>query len=271
MRSGVESRSARFQTALVVSLAATLVAAGLARAAEPPVADPTAGASDTPSRAEIQAAVEKLRSDPNLGTTEHKRKLVRNKQTEQAVKKREPAPSWLKWITDAFDWFASTARILVWVMAIVLAGILGLFIKRFIEARGEQSRPVAFSMPTHVRDLDIRPESLPDDIGGAALELWERGEHRAALALLYRGLLSRMAHVHGVSIRDSSTEGDCLALAAQHLLPQQAAYATRLVRLWQGAVYGNIEPTPEEFRAVSSDFAATVDAIPAAAPVEQAA
>jgi hypothetical protein len=271
VRSAVESRSARFQSALIVSLAAALVAAGLARATDPPAVDPTATASDTPSRAEIQAAVEKLRADPNLGTTEHKRRLTRNEQKEQTVKKREAAPSWLKWITDAFGWLASTARLLVWVIAILLAGILGVFIKRFIESRGERSRSVAFSMPTHVQDLDIRPESLPNDIGGAALELWERGEHRAALALLYRGLLSRMAHVHGVSIRASSTEGDCLALATQHLPSQQAAYAARLIRLWQGAVYGSIEPPPEEFRAVSVGFATTLDSIPAATPVEQAA
>jgi Domain of unknown function (DUF4129) len=271
VRSGVESRSARCQSALIVSLAAALVAASLARAAEPPVTNPTATDSDTPSRAEIQAAVEKLRADPNLGTTVKKRELKRNKEKEAAQVANPHAPSWLKWISDAFGWLASTARLLVWVIAILLAGILGLFIKRFIESRGERSRPVAFSMPTHVQDLDIRPESLPNDIGGAALELWERGEHRAALALLYRGLLSRMAHVHGVRIRDSSTEGDCLALATQHLPSQQAAYAARLIRLWQGAVYGNIEPPAEEFRAISVGFATTLDSIPTAAPVEQAA
>ena len=264
MRSGPE----KVRLAL---LAAVFITGGIARATEPVVADPTPADPDKPSRAEIQAAVEKLRADPNLGTTTYKRQLMRNKPTAPAVTKRAPPPSWLHWIGDAFGWFASTARILVWVIAILLAGILGLFIKRFIESRGERSRPVAFSMPTHVQDLDIRPESLPDDIGGAALELWERGEHRAALALLYRGLLSRMAHVHGVSIRDSSTEGDCLALAARYLPAQQSAYAAKLIRLWQGAVYGNVDPSAEEFRALSTGFAATVDSLPAVAPVEQAA
>jgi hypothetical protein len=126
-------------------------------------------------------------------------------------------------------------------------------------------------MPTHVRDLDIRPESLPDDVGGAALELWERGEHRAALALLYRGLLSRLAHVHAVPIRDSSTEGDCLALAATHLPATRAAYVERLIRVWQRAVYGNVEPTEEEFHFLGATFASALD-MPAATPaVEQAA
>ena len=94
--------------------------------------------------------------------------------------------------------------------------------------------------PTHVQDLDIRPESLPPDIGAAARELWDRGEQRAALALLYRGLLSRLAHVYEVPIRDSSTEGDCLTLAARKLDAGRLDYATRLVRTWQRAIYGGL-------------------------------
>ena len=264
MPSAPERRAAGVLTAL---LTAVFLTANVAHAAEPaPAVDP-----GKPSREEIQAAVEKLRADPNLGTTEKKRQLKRNTEPPEPQKIDPGSLSWLKWIAEAFRWFASTARALLWILAILLAGFLGLFIKRFAESRVERSRPVAFSMPTHVQDLDIRPESLPDDIGGTALSLWERGEHRAALALLYRGLLSRLAHVHGVPIRDSSTEGDCLTLAAERLALQPAAYAAQLIRLWQRAVYGNIEPTPEEFRAVSTGFAAAVDPRPTAAPVEQAA
>ena len=90
--------------------------------------------------------------------------------------------------------------------------------------------------PSHVRELDIRPESLPDDIGAAALAVWERGEQRAALALLYRGLLSRLVHAHGVPIRASSTEGDCLALAQSRLAAGSAQYAARLVSVGHGGV-----------------------------------
>ena len=92
-----------------------------------------------------------------------------------------------------------------------------------------------------MQDLDIRPESLPPNIGAAARALWDRGEHRAALALLYRGLLSRLAHVHQVPVRDSSTEGDCLALCRAHLAGPGIDYAARLIVLWQAAVYGHCE------------------------------
>jgi hypothetical protein len=229
----------------------------------------TAAEAPQPTREQVAAAVEKLKADPNLGIDKKTRKLVRNSKAEPNAP--QTSPGWLNWIADAFGWLASTARALVWVAGILLVGILALYIKRFVESRGERSVPLRFSMPTHVRDLDIRPESLPDDVGGAALELWERGEHRAALALLYRGLLSRLAHVHAVPIRDSSTEGDCLALAATHLPSARMAYVERLIRVWQRAVYGNVEPTAEEFHFLGTGFATAVDMPAETVAVEQAA
>ena len=53
-------------------------------------------------------------------------------------------------------------------------------------------------------------------------------------------LLSRLAHVHEVPIKDSSTEGDCLALAARKLDAARVEYATQLVRTWQRATYGGL-------------------------------
>jgi hypothetical protein len=239
-----------------VLLSAMLTVAGPAESA--PAAVPTQEVPTTQAltRQQILAAVEKLRADPSLGVSRKQRMLKLNGSNPDQPRGKTAGPSWLRWIRDAFEWLASTARILVWVIAILLAGILGLVIKRLLDSRGDSIRPTALSLPTHVQDLDIRPESLPDDIAAAALELWKRGEHRAALALLYRGLLSRLAHVHGVPIRDSSTEGDCLALTAARLSADPAAYAARLIRLWQRAVYGNAEPSEEEFSALSAGFAA---------------
>jgi Domain of unknown function (DUF4129) len=261
VHSPIEAQRSRTSAGVTLAVIAILVASGTPAAAPPQ--------SGRPTRAEVADAVAKLNADPNLGATRNTRKLVRNSHAEAA--KPADSPSWLLWIGAAFAWLARTARVLLWMVGIVLVGILGLYIKRFAQSRGERAVPLRFSMPTHVRDLDIRPESLPGDIPATALELWEREEHRAALALLYRGLLSRLAHVHGVPILDSSTEGDCLTLAVAHLPATRSAYAGRLIRVWQRAVYGNIEPAPEEFRALCADFAAAVDAPTATPTLERAA
>ena len=268
MRSEIEPPRRQLAAVLAVvtlALAGVLTSQAIAVTAE--------SAAGKPTREQITAAMAKLKADPNLGEEKKTRQLRRNSNSTSTTNQPGEQPGWLKWIADAFSWFANTARALLWIIAIVLVAILAICIKRFLESRaGRRSVSLKFSAaPTHVRDLDIRPESLPDDIGRAALELWERGDHRAAMALLYRGLLSRLAHVHGVPIRDSSTEGDCLALATAHLPAVRSAYAGRLIRVWQRAVYGNTEPTLEEMQTLCAGFAAAVDAPAPAEPAEQAA
>jgi uncharacterized protein DUF4129 len=197
-----------------------------------------------PTPEEITRALDTVKADPNLAPTRTV-KLLRWK--DSGTRSRSGIPGWLAWLGDFLRWLDQTARVLVWSVALVLVGALvvylGLLIGRLINRLiGRRSAEVAYGgvliAPVRVHDLDIRPESLPDDIGGTARRLWDRSEHRAALALLYRGMLSRFVHVHQIPVRDSTTEADCLVLAVTHLEPTTSEYAARLVRVWQRAVYG---------------------------------
>jgi hypothetical protein len=200
-----------------------------------------------------------VKADPNLATT----RTIKMLHWKESTGAKAPGiPAWLAWIKGLFLWLEQSARILLWCAAVVLAGVLVVYIIRTARARGGSRRDESFVAPTHVQDLDIRPETLPRDIGAAARGLWDRGEHRASLALLYRGMLSRLAHVHRVPIRDSSTEGDCLALAARHLTPGRHEYASRLVRVWQGAVYGAEGVQAATAYVLCDDFAPALDPVP---------
>lgn len=247
--------------ALAMLLASTSCVLGATQSAEP---------QDEPTEEQVKAAVARLIQDPNLGKTEKAHRLQWKSRTEDESATDKPNAAWLEWLAGALSWFATTARTLLWVIGVLLAGILGLYIKRFLELRGLGPPVKPLAMPTHVRDLDIRPDSLPDDIGATALGIWEQGEHRTALALLYRGALSRLVHVHGIPIRDASTEGDCLTLANTHLQAPPAAYVTLLVRVWQHAVYGNAAPPDDEMRALCGRFAEALDRS-ASTPAAQAA
>jgi hypothetical protein len=206
-----------------------------------------------PDDAAIAAAVTKLQADPNLAS-EHKVKRLRWAGKTQEPKPSGGLPGWLDWIRNLFGWLAETSRLLLWVICILLVAALGLYVYRFLGTRTQRRVIPKASVPNHVRDLDIRPESLPDDIGAAALALWERGEQRAALSLLYRGLLSRLVHVYTLPLRDSSTEGDCMELASGQLDDARSAYVSRVVRTWQHCVYGGIGPSTAEVRALCGDF-----------------
>ena len=127
--------------------------------------------------------------------------------------------------------------------------------------------------PSHVNDLDIRPDSLPDDIAGSARLLWQRGEQRAALSLLYRGALSRLVHDHGVAVRSASTEGECVALARAALPAAGGAFFEGLVGAWQIAVYAARWPDAASVAALFDGFDAHFAAKriePAGNPIEAA-
>ncbi len=209
-------------------IAALLLAAPLSSVSAPPP-------GERPAQPEIQRALDNLKADPNLATL-HSIKILRWKDASTA---KPSTPAWFAWIFGLFRWLDQSARYLVWGIAITLLAFLVIYIARVAQQRGtDEFVGDTFVAPSHVRDLDIRPETLPADIGAAARQLWDRGERRAALALLYRGMLSRFAHVHQIPIRDSSTEGDCLVLAVAHLSATKSAYASRLVGEWQRVVYG---------------------------------
>jgi hypothetical protein len=199
--------------------------------------------------AQMDAAIEKLQADPNLAT-ERQTRAPRWRSDDDG----EPRDlSWLEWVAEMFRWVAEGSRVFVWVVMGLLLLLLLAYVTRFFKALPKPPRRSEIA-PTHVRELDIRPESLPADVGGAAWELWGRGDHRAALALLYRGLLSRLVHAYATPIRSSSTEGECLELARARLPQEPGEFAARLIRVWQRAVYGGREAQAEEVRALCEQF-----------------
>jgi hypothetical protein len=241
-------------TRLVALAAAALTVVALATKVR---AQPTANAVDRPTDVEIAQALARVKSDPNLAT-ERTVKTLRWKSTPAAARDTR-WPAWLVWLAELFRWINQSARLLMWVVLGSLAAWLAVYLVRLVATDRVMGGSDRFVPPTHVRDLDIRPETLPAEIGAAARALWDRGEHRAALALLYRGMLSRLAHVHHVPIRDSSTEGDCLSMAARHLSRRKCDYTALLVRVWQRFVYGGETVDDATVYALCHDFASALD------------
>jgi hypothetical protein len=214
--------------------------------------------ADWPANADIDAALAKTKADPNLATD----RTVKTLRWKESTTQRPEMPPWLSWIAGLFRWMSESARALMWVAVAALIGVVVVFFSRLLRGASLTQHKPPSHVPTHVRDLDIRPETLPHDIGAAARALWDRGEHRAALALLYRGLLSRLAHVHRIPIRDSTTEGDCLTLTSGSQLPaRRREYVSQLVRVWQRAVYGREDVQAVTVHRLCKDFAAALDPV----------
>ncbi|HEY0820363.1 MAG TPA: DUF4129 domain-containing protein [Rhizobacter sp.] len=215
-----------------------------------------ADAASAPTREQVNREVDTLRQDPNLAGKRKEKTLRFKERTPEAKKKpREDEAGTWAWLRNFARWLTEAGRVLVWVAAAVGVALFLVGLRHWIRVRaGAVKGTAAGPLPSHVRDLDIRPESLPERIGEAAAALWQKGEHRAALSLLYRGALSRLVHQHQVPIRAASTEGECLALAARRLAPERSAYFARLVEAWQVTVYGARLPEGDSILALCREF-----------------
>jgi uncharacterized protein DUF4129 len=216
------------------------------------------------STAQVQSARDAVRADPQFSTQRSQRSL-RLKLDEPAERspKAPPAPT-APWLQGLVRWLSESARVLMWLLGATALAVLAVTVRRWIRVRAEAADSERPLLPSHVRDLDIRPDSLPADIAAAARALWGRGEARAALALLYRGALSRLVHDHAVPIRAASTEGECVALARSALADEGAAFVERLVGAWELTVYGARAPQAEGVVALFDQFDACLPAARAA-------
>jgi len=234
-------------------LVAVVLGTGLAAATPTHAMQP-----DPPDLTQVEEAQQALREDSDLGLERTVNRLRWNQDDEE---EEQQAPGWL---TGMFAWIGQAMRMLIWVLAALLAATIIIYLLRLLRDRRAALAPAPRMAPARVRDLDIRPESLPDDVGAAARQLWDAGEFRRALALLYRGMLSRLAYVHAAPVRDSTTEGESMALARGCLGADKGEFAVSLVRIWQLAVYGGRMPESAEVHAICAGFGPALDPPPPA-------
>ena len=260
-------RSPRAEILRTGARAAMLVALAFGAASSASAADAASAPAQSPAEraARVDAVVRQLRADPQISGQHKEHELQWKKDDEKKPdRKRKPEPG-SNWFRSFLDFLNDTSRFLFWGIALVLVVVLLVSGRHLIELQGLRRRGAPQPVVSHVRDLDVRPESLPDDVGAAAWALWQAGQVQSALSLLYRGALSRLIHRHHVPITSSATEGDCLYLARDRLETGAFRYVTQVVRAWEASTYGGRTLSGAMGETLCSGFAARLDAAPAAA------
>jgi hypothetical protein len=267
--SGARHAPVAARAAALVLVAATLAGPVAAADASAPATTPsTASMTATPRAslevAAVEAAASAVRADPDLGGVRKQRTW---RLRDQAKPDDPPATRDPFWASLA-RWLAEGGRGLVWLLGAIALAVVLVAARRWLAVHGEAIDARGARLPSHVRELDIRPESLPADIGAAVRKLWLAGERRAALSLLYRGALSRLVHSYEVAIGDASTEGDCVRLARAALPRERSEFVAALVQAWQLAVYGDRPLATDVVLRLCDDFDRLLPA--AVAPLEGA-
>ena len=188
--------------------------------------DPT----ETPAKREIREVLK----DPVFGHEEPYRSLKYvGPEWKSDNKPREIDWDWLLRLGELLG---SATRAIAWVAAAAVIAFALYYLARYIRMHGLAGARRA--RPDFLFGFDVRPGSLPDDVGAAAEALAREGSIRSALSLLYRGALVRFMD-EGLELLHGDTEGDCVRRVEAFAAPKRRLYFMRLVLAWQSHAYGH--------------------------------
>jgi hypothetical protein len=195
--------------------------------------------------------------------------VIREVKTDAAFKvhtiiERIPNPSkrswswhWPQWLNPgtAPDWLGSVFMIAI--MTAMAGAILWLLWKNrhvFLKIRMPAGLSPRAATARVVMGMEVSPETLPDDVPGAAWSLWRQGLRQQALGLLYRGAISRVMVAGRVEILESDTEGDCLRRVDLAGTPAYPEYFRRLTGVWIRLAYAGHGPEDREVESLCQQW-----------------
>ena len=258
LRAAAPSAAAAAVTGTIVVcllVAAPLLAptpAAAATGAEPATAaTESRPSSSAAAKRDPQQAIERVLARPELQTRVRQRVWHTRWHPDR---RRADAPAWMLGLGGV------TGRLLEAALWVALAGFL-LTLARTLMRRVRGPGTVATHrglppLPPTVAGLDVRPESLPADVAGAAWQRWQAGDGAAALALLYRGALARLIGSGRLPAHASWTEEECLACFGRSEPATSAAlgYLRRLTTAWQATAYAHRRPDDATAHALCDEW-----------------
>lgn len=155
-------------------------------------------------------------------------------------------PEWLVILMAGFG------KILLVVCALAVLAFIGWLLWTFRHLLRDRSGlgggPGAAIRARVVMGMEVTPESLPENVPEMAWRWWCEGRRHEALALLYRGAISRTIELASVEILESDTEGDCLRRVGKAGAPAHPGYFKNLTTSWVRLAYASSLPVDEEVR-----------------------
>lgn len=143
---------------------------------------------------------------------------------------------------------AEVFEVLVWIsLAALVLFLLFKYRERLLSLIGRFETPAPQAKaPEILFGLDVREESLPDDVPTQVLQLWRDGAYREAVGLLYRATLSALIHEYAFSFYDGYTEQECIIVVRNGNDEALTDYVARLTKVWQMLAYAHHVPQTDD-------------------------
>jgi len=165
----------------------------------------------------------------------------------EKVSKSKPGSMSAGWLAGLGGMLSVVFQICAVVLLIGFVGWLLWRYRHVFKARGAIGDSDGFKPSARVvMGMEVTSISLPDDVPTAAWALWQEGKHQEALALLYRGSISRVIELARVEIHESDTEGDCLRRVQTAGPVAHPDYFRGITGAWIRLAYAGVSPADAE-------------------------
>ncbi|AQQ69083.1 hypothetical protein Mag101_16710 [Microbulbifer agarilyticus] len=166
---------------------------------------------------------------------------------------------------------AGIVEVILWILALALVVWLAWHCRKYIRrALGLRTRTInaPVERPETLFGLDVRDDSLPDDVTAEVLALWERGRQREAISLLYRASLAHLINRYNCPFQDHHTEAECAQLVHEEsglnkqITPKLVQLFSRLTQVWQHQAYAHRAPATPLLESLCRDWLISFSASP---------
>lgn len=152
---------------------------------------------------------------------------------------------------------ARLVELVLWVCVFFLIAYFLFHYRKAIKAlfgKSGSSTATQASRPDVMFGLDIRKESIPEDICEQVLTYWQQMKYRQALNLLYRGTLSRLVHDYEFQFSDGATENECAEQVRTDATQTISLYVSELTQVWLKLAYGHQLPAEATVESLCSQW-----------------
>ena len=163
------------------------------------------------------------------------------------------------WLSNPFS--AGLADIIEFILWLIFAAFIGLLIWWLIKHAGSgrfaltQKKSISETPALILNGQEITPENYSDNSADTAWELWQNGDYRPALSLLYRASLAKLMQHYRVDFGTSATEGECLRTADRQLDKHELIdFLRQLTLAWQSVAYAHRLPEEIQVKRLCSQW-----------------
>lgn len=236
------------------NISAILLVCFISIFSNPSVAESKSEDKFAQQKAQTKKQIELIQQGPDYKRTEQDTVFTRIHPVEIKDEKKDDEKK--KNSGDLFDKGLAKMLSYIFLAALIIFILFKLpaIIDYFQSGRGAKNEKLQDKViPDQLFGLDLKQESLPEDIVGEAKSLWQQSNYREALGLLYRASLSKLIHDFGCEFEDGFTELECLIIVQKKSLPL-SSYFSELTEAWRLLAYGHELPSDEKFESLAGNW-----------------